>query len=81
MDYANVLEKLADAKIHSVEKTEEYYQNEVIELDETQRLNDNHQRKPRGVSEWLKVQSWKGCVGVTSPRVRISSPLPYKTDR
>ena len=42
MDYAKVLEKLADAKIHSVEKTEEYYQNEVIELDETQRLNDNH---------------------------------------
>lgn len=41
MDYAKVLEKLADAKIHSVEKTEEYYQNEVIELDETQRLNDN----------------------------------------
>ena len=26
MDYAKVLEKLADAKIHSVEKTEEYYQ-------------------------------------------------------
>lgn len=29
----------------------------------------------RGVSEWLKVQSWKGCVGATPPRVRISSPL------
>ena len=41
MDYAKILEKLADAKIHSIEKTEEYYQNEVIELDETQRLNDN----------------------------------------
>jgi hypothetical protein len=41
MDYAKVLEKLADAKIHSVEKTEEYYQNEVVELDETQHLKDN----------------------------------------
>ncbi len=41
MDYAKVLERLADAKIHSIEKTEEFYQSEVLELDETQRLRDN----------------------------------------
>lgn len=41
MDYAKVLEKLADAKIYNLEKTEEYYQSEVLELDETQRLEDN----------------------------------------
>lgn len=41
MDYAKILEKLADAKIHSIEKTEEYYQNEVTELNETQHLKDN----------------------------------------
>ncbi len=40
-DYAKVLERLADAKIYSLEKTEEYYQQEVLELDETQRLQDN----------------------------------------
>lgn len=41
MDYAKVLERLADAKIHNVTKTEEYYQKEIIELDETQSLNNN----------------------------------------
>lgn len=40
-DYAKVLEKLADAKVYNLEKTEEYYQSEVLELDETQRLGDN----------------------------------------
>lgn len=40
MDYAKVMERLADAKIHSLKKTEEYYQKELIELDETQSLND-----------------------------------------
>lgn len=40
-DYAKVLEKLADAKIYQLEKTEEYYQQEVLELDETQHLKDN----------------------------------------
>ena len=40
-DYAKVLAKLADAKIYSIDKTEEYYQQEVLELDETQRLKDN----------------------------------------
>lgn len=40
-DYAKVLAKLADAKIYSIDKTEEYYQQEYIELDETQRLKDN----------------------------------------
>ncbi len=41
MDYAKVLERLADVKIKSIEKTEEYYQSEILELDETQRLKDN----------------------------------------
>lgn len=41
MDYAKVLEKLADAKVYNLEKTEEYYQSEILELDETQRLDDN----------------------------------------
>ncbi len=40
-DYAKVLARLADAKIYSMEKTEEYYQSEVLQLDETQRLKDN----------------------------------------
>ncbi len=40
-DYAKVLAKLADAKIYSMEKTEEYYQQEIINVDETQRLRDN----------------------------------------
>lgn len=40
-DYAKVLAKLADAKISSMEKTEEYYQEEILNLDETQRLGDN----------------------------------------
>ena len=40
-DYAKVLKKLADAKIYQLEKTEEYYQQEVLELDETQHLKDN----------------------------------------
>lgn len=38
-DYAKVLARLADAKISSVEKTEEYYQSETIELNENQELN------------------------------------------
>lgn len=41
MDYAKVLAKLADAKISSIEKTDEYYQIEVLRLDETQHLQDN----------------------------------------
>lgn len=41
MDMAKVLARLADAKIHSVQTTEEYYQKEVLDLDETQRLKDN----------------------------------------
>ncbi len=41
MDYAKVLAKLADAKISSIEKTDEYYQAEVLRLDETQHLQDN----------------------------------------
>ena len=41
MDYAKILAKLADAKISSIEKTDEYYQTEVLRLDETQHLQDN----------------------------------------
>ena len=41
MDYAKVLERLADAKVYQMEKTEEYYQQEILELDETQRLKYN----------------------------------------
>ena len=41
MDCAKVLERLADAKIHTIEKTEEFYEHEVIELDEQQHLKDN----------------------------------------
>lgn len=41
MDYAKVLAKLADAKISSIEKTDEYYQQEILRLDETQHLQDN----------------------------------------
>lgn len=40
MDYAKVLQRLADAKISNIEKTDEYYQQEILELDETQRLGD-----------------------------------------
>ena len=32
-------------------------------------------KRPRGVSERFKVQSWKGCVGAIPPWVRIPSPL------
>lgn len=39
-DYAKVLERLADAKISSLEHTEEYYQSEVLEVDQTQRLKE-----------------------------------------
>ena len=40
-DYAKVLAKLADAKIYKIERTEEYYQQELLELDEMQHLKDN----------------------------------------
>ncbi len=40
-DYAKVLAKLADAKIYNIERTEEYYQQELLELDEMQHLKDN----------------------------------------
>ena len=41
LDYAKVLERLADAKISSIEKTQEYYEQEILELDEMQHLKDN----------------------------------------
>jgi len=42
MDYAKVLERLADAKIENIKKTKEYYESpEILELDEMQNLRDN----------------------------------------
>ena len=40
MDYAKVLERLADAKIYHLEKTDEYYQKEILELEETEELKN-----------------------------------------
>jgi hypothetical protein len=40
-DYAKVLAKLADAKVYNLEKTDEYYEQEILTLDETQSLEDN----------------------------------------
>ncbi len=40
MDYARVLEKLADAKIYNLQKTEEYYQKEILELEEVQEIKN-----------------------------------------
>ena len=37
-DYAKVLVKLADAKIESIEKTSEYYEQETLYQDETQQI-------------------------------------------
>jgi len=39
-DYAKVLQRLTDAKIYSLKKTEEYYQKEILELEETQELKN-----------------------------------------
>jgi hypothetical protein len=40
-DYAKVLERIADVKIYKEEKTEEYYQSEILTLDDVQNLKDN----------------------------------------
>lgn len=34
MDYAKVLERLTDAKIYKMEKTDEYYQKEILEVED-----------------------------------------------
>lgn len=39
-DYANVLAKLADAKIEKIERTAEYYEQEELQLDNVTRLHD-----------------------------------------
>ena len=39
-DYAKVLERLADAKIYTLEKTDEYYQSEILEINENQQLQE-----------------------------------------
>lgn len=41
LDYAKVLEQLADAKTEKLTKTDDYYQDEYLELDESQNLSDN----------------------------------------
>ncbi len=40
-DYAQILAKLADAKIDNLEKTKEYYEQENLQLDDVERLVDN----------------------------------------
>lgn len=40
-DYAKVLEKLADAKVYTMDKTEEYYQEEILNLDQIRHLDGN----------------------------------------
>ncbi len=41
MDYAKVLERLADVKINKIEKTKEYYEtSEVINDDEIQHIRE-----------------------------------------
>jgi hypothetical protein len=39
-DYAKVLKRLADAKIYTLEKTDEYYQSEILEINENQQLQE-----------------------------------------
>ncbi len=41
LDYAKVLEQLADAKAEKIDKTDEYYQDSYLELYESQHLSDN----------------------------------------
>lgn len=38
-DYAKVLARLADAKISNIEKTEEYYQQETVQIDNNEYRN------------------------------------------
>ena len=40
-DYAKVLERLADAKIYNLEKTDEYYQKEILEIEDSEELREN----------------------------------------
>ena len=41
MDYAKVLERLADVKNKKIEKTKDYYESEEYEVDELKNLRDN----------------------------------------
>jgi len=41
LDYAKVLEQLADAKNEKIVKTDEYNQYVYLELDDSQNLSDN----------------------------------------
>jgi hypothetical protein len=38
-DYAKVLARLTDAKISNIEKTEEYYQTETVQVDDNEFQN------------------------------------------
>ncbi len=39
-DYAKVFQRLTDAKIYQLKKTEEYYQQEILEAEETESLKN-----------------------------------------
>ena len=41
-NYAKIFARLADAKIESIEKTKEYYEQEELQLDDVTRLRDNN---------------------------------------
>lgn len=41
MEYANILAKLVDVRITDIQKTEEYYQNEYLELNDSQNLSND----------------------------------------
>ena len=41
-DYAEVLKRLADVKIEKIQKTDEFYESEVLETDEIQHLKDTY---------------------------------------
>ncbi len=39
-DYAKVLERLADAKIYNLKKTDEYYQKEILDVEEVEEIRN-----------------------------------------
>ncbi len=45
MDYAKVLERLTDAKIYRLNKTDEFYQKEILEVEDNQNLEEIQELK------------------------------------
>ena len=41
LDYVNILSELADIKIEKMQTTDDYFQADDIELDDSQHLSDN----------------------------------------